>query len=476
MNIFFKTVGLVFFLLLFIPSIVALRSSPISFQEVVIINSSKLVFFNLTNNQSFALYNVSSSGSFQLGRIEKLSVNETVLANFSVSSNVSVNTNVSLFGYLLQEISLVPMLVEVNVTSAGFVPNDFVVVNGSTITWVNRDVINHTVTGSFANVELGQNQSFGQVFTVFGGVDVFDQKQLFFGHFDVVNASSLVSILDTSSYLTIPFSVVAVFSETLLDAVFVEPSNASLVLRDDGTAEGVIKISNSGNKTAVNVSIVGNWSIFSKQDFNVSVGSSSFVTFTLLPQLNETNKVFVYDFLVRGNNVNNVSLNLSVFVPLINLTNRSFDTSGFFRERLVFCNSFPTSPFCLSDPLTVERNVTVFKEPLLPYNYTQRDIDAINRKFLELNELVGRSENYYKDNLDKVSGDLDLLKNASFSSSAEVGGFVRELKETRSEFDGFRVANTIFFIILIIGIVGVVLFLIFRKLYNKHKFNKGIEY
>jgi plastocyanin len=73
----------------------------------------------------------------------------------------------------------------ISITNAGYVPSVLFIARGSTVTWTNTDMTDHTVTSPQFDTHLGHGQSFSFQFNTPGIYNYFDRIRGFSGQISV---------------------------------------------------------------------------------------------------------------------------------------------------------------------------------------------------------------------------------------------------------------------------------------------------
>lgn len=383
---------------------------PVVFSQQVSLNFTVQPFVTnvlnvpITNVNNATTYNVSFVNTSRLfsNKIDSLAINETRNLTVQVVSNVigSGVENTTLT-FLIDDIVIrVPQAKNIEILNNGYSPQTVNLIAGSSVNWRNNDTVSHTVTSSLFDQTLAPNQTFTHAFNTPSSVVYFDKLAAFTGTVNVENQTITAPVNKPELHKSVAVTLETLPPRTNVRLTIVEPTNLNLTIENDQSREGVLKVENLGNETAVGIRLSAtNFTSFGKDNFNVSAFDSSFVTFTIRPQLNtvqESNKSFTIIFRVNSTNAQSDDEVFSVFVPLVQTVNNT-NTGEFFRDKLRFCQQFPTSPFCVSEPVIIERNVTVFVPESLPFNFSQQDIKRINDNLLTIDELFRQQQNLQKE-------------------------------------------------------------------------------
>ena len=91
----------------------------------------------------------------------------------------------------------------------------------------------------------------------------------------------------------------------------------------DGSKQDIFTIENTGDKIAKNIYLSGGWfSSFTSNNFDLAIGESKNVGYTITPEVfstNETNKTYEKELLITGN-FNTINKNFSITIPYKEIT------------------------------------------------------------------------------------------------------------------------------------------------------------
>lgn len=207
----------------------------------------------------------------------------------------------------------------------------------------------------------------------------------------------------------IPVAVNTTNETDTKDVVFnfnILPPNAHLVLDlftvdfviETGSSElGVLRLTNNGNVSAFDISFEASsdWIAFSDDHFDLGINESKIISFNVtvphFSDTNQTNQTYVIPVEAEAFNSYEVKGNLNIFVPYKRIESNVTDTDflEFLEQLRMFCEVFPTSPYCDLDPDVVYQNVTEYI--YLPYqvNISEDELNAYELKKGEVERLEG---------------------------------------------------------------------------------------
>ena len=300
----------------------------------------------------------------------------------------------------------------VTINATGYNLKELTIIQGSTVSWRNDDTISHTVTSGLFDEELSPGGTFTHTFQNDGIIDYFDEFTNFVGKIVIQNKEGLELIHNPNTDTELSISINSILIETILKVELLEDNN--FTIRTGSQEETVIRISNTGEKPAFDIILSGEWLIPSKTGFVLNGGESTFVPIVLKPFIQnstETNQSYTKTLTISSNNTLSHALSFEIFIPFTLEGNITIgeDADSFFKSKLEFCSAFPTSPLCITEPLVKEVEKIIFKSPPLPYNYTQEDVDKLNRNYLELKRDMDGLSNIVKDTNLKVEENIGAI-------------------------------------------------------------------
>ena len=442
-------------------SVVALM--PISPSQFVIdvVSGEKTYFsMNITNNNNFIIYNLTSTlvQDFNFPVINSLNINETVVFNFSITSTSSyIKTEIPKIFFL--EKSTINLPVEnkiVNITSSSFSPNDIEIIVGSTITFINKDINTHSVTSSLFDSVLTFNQTFQYTFNNVLDISYSDVFNGFTGIIRVKNNTQDIYTLNPDNNVPYTLNINSKLVETNIDYILIKNFfNISIF----EIKEGVIQLDNTGNAIAKNIVLDGMWLNFDSQNFNINPADTKFVTYKINPDIkysNQTNKNYTILITLRGDNIKTQTKGIEVFIPFSNVFENG-TLGNWWQERLKFCNAFPKAIDCLTAPIVEYVNITTVVEATTPYNFTQREVKDLMDNYLALQETQRQALNPVKEAIDNMNSKINTIEE-NVNKSTEI------VEKTNKDVNMGRISLIVFGVLLLFGGGGFALFYALKKL------------
>lgn len=283
-----------------------------------------------------------------------------------------------------------------------------------------------------------------------------------------------ISMTDTQGFVNDPLKDAVINVDADVNH---EPTDISLeVLTDEyslragESVEDILKVENTGNQTAQNIVLNGEWfSSFSVNNFNLEPGESQNVGYTIMPSIsntNETNQSYTKNLSVMGN-FEDVSHEFDVFVEHTNLQDSDSGSTQSFEERmrvkiddsLSYCESNPNFYRCpdVNEQVSVgeggsgESNITINDRQFRNFMIDLRgDLDSLQDSGSVEREIQ--------------SEDLEIT-NSSLRYLESLNKTLSEVKEDSESGD----SSGTFFAVVVLGI-GVIGYMVYRI--HRHKKSK----
>lgn len=452
--------------------------SPSSLSQIVYTGQPAQVEITIKNNFPFEITDLNFS------KVQDITFQQfpSILANQSVSFNATVlstsayakATSSTVSFFYASGISSGIITKNLSVTSTGFSTTNTTIVVGSTIVWKNDDSTTHSVTSTLWDNPLSPGSTFAYTFSTLGTYPYYDSFTGHSGFVNVVDASSITKVHNPDYDVSIPISLTSILIETNLSVSILNPQVYTIPY--NANQQGVISVKNTGTKTARKIFFNGQWTTFSLQGFDVDPGAEKFVVFTIAPQIlnsNDTGKNYSINFTLQSNNTLTNSQNILVDIPFFqDVVANSTAASDFFKEKKAFCDAYPTSPFCITEPIIQVQERVVYESPPVPYNFTQDDIKNMIANYNTMKDENSRLNNFIKDEVSHVKEDAANARATSDSTNS----VVLDLKESN---DQAQSRNTIIIValvsLLVLGGTGFFLRNYIKKILKSQKIASSIR-
>jgi plastocyanin len=383
------------------------------------IGQPKTFQLDIKNPYNYTIFDIqfSSISGLSFSNISSINPNQTATVTITASPTSTADQTVEstvFFKYLIN-ISQEPQDHSVNITGTGFIPSKISIYEGDSITWTNIDSINHILSSSAfgQDIELYPNQSYQRTFAIANFINYQDNVLFFGATINVTNKTLSDYAHDSSTDSSFPFRLRYSLVPTVIEFNVTEGKNMTVAYGN--TNEGLIKVRNTGALTALNITFTSskNWITFDENIFNLAPDETNFLTFKVSPIIyttSESNTTNTITITMAGVNTPTLTDSITVFVPYVDLTKLNESEIGsFFKDKLIFCSKYNTSPFCISEPITRTEEKIVVKMQDLPYNFTQTDVMTIFKRLQSVEDQTGREYNLMKLQDDKLREILPII-------------------------------------------------------------------
>ncbi len=349
--------------------------------------------------------------------------------NFYTDKQGMFNTTTTFNFYYYVNSTLIPENKEVNIYNFEFRPNVLEITQGSIVTFYNKDNYNiHSVVdqgSEFSSGDIPINGSWQYTFNTIKNYTIRDGWV--YGNYMLVrvkNPNELILTHNNDYDVNYSFNITSTYTQTTLNTLMLTPTFSG---EWNDTYEGVVSVQNNGSSIAKNIKLVGEWISFSKNNFDLNPGQTTYVNIELIPyitQVSQTNKTYYKFINLSSDNSPLYSLNYSIFINYsanVTVAENQSDWVKYFFYKKQFCDTYPKTKECLMDPIKeyivsyncsdMQFNITTTVAEWQRYLASQSqfataltDLEQTNK---EGNDIMNSS---YLDLLNKTSESLDLQK------------------------------------------------------------------
>lgn len=405
-------------LLLILPTVMALQVTPLNTSIDAIRAMNNNITFTLRNNETYEIHNIILDAAItdaSLPNIGSLLPGQEV--NYTINLNPQSVYSQTYYRKFIYD-AMLPTLTDltnrqINITSYGYTPSPLNVTDGDTVTWGNKDIISHTITCNEFEVNLTPNESTTRTISGVRNLQYSDRVTSFGGWLYIINRSQLRPVRVVSNDVPVTIYVNSMAIDSYVEASIFDPAGGNMTLLSNQPYNGILQFRNPSNNLAVNITISTSDTGFTflRNNFNVTAGQNTFIPFIFQAAFNESNITRTYIINYAGVNCRSGSISLTVYIPPGMGTMIDNSTAEFFIRQKIFCDAYPTSPFCITKPIIKEVNQTVFQEKQVPYSFTQTDVYDCFRARAEANEMLRLEQNFVKENLDDARLQIGQLNN-----------------------------------------------------------------
>jgi len=392
---------------------------------------------NCTFNNTYA-FDVINLNVYNSTSIISMNNLANIPASSSVNSELNFYTNTSGFTiisptfyfYYYVNSTLIPENKEVDIYNFEFRPSVLEITRGSAVSFVNKDNYNiHSVVdqgSEFSSGDIQINNSWSYVFNNIKNYTVRDGWV--YGNYMTIRVkdpNELILTHNNDYDRSLSFNISSTYISTTLNGIILT-SNFSSEWNE--SQEGVLSIQNNGSSIAKNIKLVGEWASFSKNNFDLAAGQTTYVNIEIIPYITtsaETNKTYVKTINISSNNTPLYSYNYNIFINYsanVTAITNSSDWVKYFFYKKEFCEkSNWTAPDCRTEPIIeyvptyncsdMQINITTTIAEWQRFLSTNTDIKISFEDFIKMEKEKNDNLNNSLVSLDnKTSQSLDLQK------------------------------------------------------------------
>ena len=416
------------FLSIFLLIIIPLVSSNGLYIQNNTININKTngvdFYFNIgiTNQETFTFYNVSSQNSIISFDKFDLSSGQTKTIQAKVSSNSDFDGQVKIISDYFANLGTSNETEEITIDSSGLDLCNLDLIVGDSIIWTN------TFSGEVKLKNLNSGDYFATISGTSDYTEHFSESKEFnyqvfktglpFSSICHLNIRPENGYIHSSEYdAPINLNVKILYEPTTISTYF---PITSYTLDYNSEKEDLFTITNTGTEIAKSVKLSEEWFTFDENNFDLSIGESKNIGYTIRPliyQTNQTNKTYNKSVKIEGN-FNTINRGIDVFINYKDLSgiygNSSYDKE--YLKNLVnfFCSIFPNE--CPTQYLyenESNRNVTftineeTYRDGILAEDLFREEIrDIMNLQNEKLSSIDNNSM-IYLNNANETSEEIE---------------------------------------------------------------------
>ena len=461
----------IFFSLSFI-SAEGLRFNPTSFETNKTYGIDSIINLQVINLAGFPLYNLSMEDNPYISlnsSITQITSGQVQNISLKLFSNISLaNASIRLRGYYPANVGPSSQTWNVNITSFESKPCDMSVVQGDTVIWKNLLVSAVSIVDASSSMPLDgalniqNNATFQKQFINSGQLRYYVAISGFqFPQFCTITILPQTGIVnDPQLDARINFKVNVNYESTSLNYTYFT-SNYTMNFFD--SQPGVFSITNNGNRIAKNVVLSGDWFNFNQNNFDMNVGQTVVVSYSIAPmimQTNQTNKTYNKNINIKGN-FNEVNIPFTINIPYALIGDNNTASQSIADLLGKFCIQYPKSKFCNPDDTIVyQSGYNNSQSDSFNISMTVQQWKAQQLAYLEENEIRKTESNLIKEKF----AEYDKSNNESRTQMNNIEQLLQALDASnKSQRDEFR--NITYFGggIFVIGFLAALIFAYQRK-------------
>jgi len=428
---------------------------------ITIANEEPVNFLNLT---------LEDSSIVKMPMIASIASGTNMSVTLTVKTDEDIVSSFRIKGFYETNIGETNALYEVNFSKPlpdlnGMSRCDFSIIKSDSVKWYNYAFSTacmrqlpgeHPVDGG----DIARGNSFTKKFTEAGSFSyAFYMCNL--ANIPISNTCT-ITILPTTGLINDPnkdailnLNIKVSYEPTIINYSF---SNTNMRMGFLDTQEGVISITNIGNKVARNIKLTGDsWFTFSANNFDLSPGVTKPILYTITPQIYmtiDTNKTYNKTVTITGN-FPTASQDFQVYVDYALIGSGDNSTGDLQTLLEKFCKDHPKSQFCDPEPQIVYRD-TNRSDYASNVTITQAQFRDIWIHLFESDEARQTLDNYIKEN-------IDLLRNQS-NSNTEIIARVDSTMTQQKEDQETALKGVIIFVIIVLilvccGVIGMLIYI-----------------
>lgn len=422
------------------------------------------IIFNISNSDSFSYYNVSlfPNEYFSNFIINEIPAGASVSVNATIISNNNINTTIRLKSFYYTNVGLQNKTWHLNISSYtdSFSPCSLSIVKGDKVIFNNKLSNPITIKDVNNNIDVSTVPATSSYIMNFPSPITF-RYIIYIVGFQLTPICSINS-LDTTGLVNDPdkdflinFNLKNNYESTTIDSNLLN-NNFSMDFFEQ--KEGILTISNIGNKTAFNINLNADWMSFSPNNFNLNIGESKGIIFKINPLIfstNDTNRSYSKIITISGN-FNSKSLNTSIFIKhaLFDSANSSrADIDYLIKE---FCPQYPNSVLCNgSGQNIIYKYINNNSDTAISYNMTGKEMRDLWLYLFSLGDKIETNNNYQKEQVYNINNNTEAIDDKVLNVDSKLNSLQEEQINAKT--------NILFLIIvlLFIFVIAIVVLLIY---------------
>lgn len=437
-------------------------------------DESKIVYLLLRNEESFTFFNISVVDNPYITFSKISQLNSGSIANISaiVNGNSDFIGDLRIKGFFESNLGQNFETHDVNINfDDGSSPCNFNVVEGDSVIFHNN--INDAI--KIKNLNTGEEVATLQsnsIYTInFNTPEVFNYYLTRIGL--QFGGSCTITSLSTSGLINDP-TLDAILNLNL-KINYPNTSMSLVTLTDNYTLdygssiEDFFKITNTGSEIARNINIKGDWFEFSPNNFNLGIGESKIVSYTLKPSdltyTNQTNKSYIKNISISGN-FNNINKSFNIFVNYknldsgnsLNITSLDDLIKTYFDVILSYCLEDANKNLEICQDIKPQTSYEEFQQGLMNTTNLEEQLQELIKKFIEDFDERNKIRNADKQFQTDMLSQLSIFASGQNSTSMDIFGVRGDIKDLKD-----------IVVILLITFFSVILIfaLVFIIFYNK---------
>ena len=460
------------FMLFLVPLASALSVSPVQIDVEVNYGIEKEISVNLTNNADYPLYNLEIESNIVSITSVDIAAQSTIQLILKINADDvgEFTEEIEFVMYKKVNCSLIPQTEPwpINITGSGSTPNTLSICKGEDVRFTNnyeswvKVRVYPDITDWSALSPISSGSSYIKNFDIIGNFPFEVFPLIEGGNIEVTDDE--IFIHSTTDDTTLILNINSKLEATNIS---VESLVTDFTIDYDSTDSGILIIKTTGNKKSVNTQLSADWFTFDNNNFDLDIGESKAINFVISPYLastSDTNKTHIKQLKIKADNVVEIIRDINIFIPYADITGGDITTHVWWKAKKDFCDSYPTSPYCATEPIIIYRDVPEYDCPDVLANLSAEDVQRILREALKSFDSSDTTFNYIKlimENLNLTNSNIDRQLN---QTGQDIADTKEEVKDTRTIF--FVLGFGLVFILLFVSI-GYYLYKYYKRKYKK---------
>lgn len=305
----------------------------------------------------------------------------------------------------------------IQINDDGFDPAYLNMRVGDTVIFQNKDTIVHNLYSNQFNENIQPNSNYSYT----------PQAEMELSYKDsnwdeYTNFNAILNVISRTSQEKVHNPLLDIKWNLDID-FYLNPTTINFELLDNNltaspvsSTDGLIKITNNGTYNAKNIFLSSSdWILFNKNNFNLDAGSQTYVTYTVYPIINsteQTNKSYTIPITITGNNINNQTKDVNVFVSYYEIAGGfDSDEGTLYYLQNVYCPKHPCSIFCNpeSEECQLNSNSSTKYNSSVQVNVTGEDWKEMKRSQQEIATDLERNSNTLTLQGDIINSNLPFI-------------------------------------------------------------------
>ena len=454
---------LLLFGILFSVTFVASSGLVLTNQTSFILNKTQgntiLVPLSIQNTENVTLYNISfeSNNFITMPLISSLSSGSIALVNASVVGTQNFNGAIRIKGFFVSSLGQNFQTFPLEVFFSTGISQCFLsIVEGDSVVWHNNllNSVNLINTDNGAIVSsVVANGTYTQNFPV---PQTFNYEFTSAGFPFTQQPSCQVSALGTSGSINDPtkdavlnLNLLIDFPPTILE-VIIPTLNYTIIA--GSSVDDILTIKNIGTQEAIGVTLNSEWFSLSLNNFNIPIGGSRNVGYTINPTItntSQTNQTHIKNLTINGN-FPTQSKEFNIFIPYKVITQTTGSSIPSLEQKAIDDLSFLLS-YC-NEPVNINKQVCIDFEKDFGSSVLGNNSTTGTDTLLEIARALAEMR-------EQIQADINANKISREAQTGEVQAIRLEQNETKTEVSEIKSSllsisqNTTFFLVSFLSLI-----------------------